>query len=201
MLYGAGGSDAPQFTRMSDGRNAAVAREQRFSDHEVVREQIERDHARDQAIIGQHGDFAGLVRSISTTSGAAAIVPTVWSSSIIDKACNAAVMFQAGATLVPMDAKIVQVGRLTTDPAPVFKTEGSAVAATDPALDYIQFTATSLSTVVVASMEVLQDAPNAEEIVTNALAKSMALEIDKAAMFGQLGATGTSDEGAAYGLE
>lgn len=36
--------------------------------------------------------------------------------------------------------------------------------------------------------------------IQGAIAKTMALELDKAALFGQLGATGTNDEGAAYGL-
>src|SRR5262245_42028711 len=63
---------------------------------------------------------------------------------------------QAGATLVPMDAKITQIGRLAQDPAPVFRNEGAAIPATDPALDYIQLTAKTLGTIVVASIEVLK---------------------------------------------
>jgi len=39
---------------------------------------------------------------------------------------------------------------------------------------------------VVCSLEALQDAPNANEVVTNALAQAMALEVDKAALFGPL---------------
>jgi HK97 family phage major capsid protein len=66
--------------------------------------------------------------------------------------------------------------------------------------DYVQLTATSLTALTVASLEFLQDAPNADAIVSDAIAATMALEIDKAAMFGQLGATGTNDEGSAFGL-
>ena len=190
----------PQFRRVSDGRTAAVEPGQAFRDNEIVREQIDATAERDRHITGLHGDFGQLVRSISTTSGAAALVPTMWAADIIDRARNAAVAFQAGATLVPMDAKLVQIARLTTDPAPAFRAEGNAIPATDPAFDYITLTATSLGTIVVASLELLQDAPNAGEVVQKALAEAMALEIDKAALFGQLGATGTNDEGAAYGL-
>ena len=53
---------------------------------------------------------------------------------------------------------------------------------------------------MVTSLEFVQDAPNASSLIMDALGKSMALEIDKAALFGQLGATGTNDEGAAYAL-
>ena len=66
--------------------------------------------------------------------------------------------------------------------------------------DYIQLVATSLSCLVVASVEWVQDAPNSSELLTNTISAAMALELDKAALFGQLGATGTNDEGAAYGL-
>jgi HK97 family phage major capsid protein len=57
-----------------------------------------------------------------------------------------------------------------------------------------------LTALTVASLEFLQDAPNADQIVSDAIAKTMALELDKAVFFGQLGATGTNDEGAAFGL-
>jgi HK97 family phage major capsid protein len=192
--------DGPKWVRSIDGRNAAVEAGERWSDNEIVREATAKTAERDAHIVGTHGDFAGMLRSISTTSGASAIVPTVWANSIIDKARNQAVMFRAGATLVPMGGKVEQIGRLTQDPSPAFRAEGNAFPATDPALDYIQLTATTLGTVVVASIEVLQDAPNANSIVENSLAAAMALEIDKAAMFGQLGATGTNDEGSSYGL-
>lgn len=185
--------------RSSDGRPATVARDQAFADHPVVRDEIGRQSERDRIITGQHGDFGQYLRSM-TTSGASAIVPATWSASVIDKARNAAVAYQAGCQLVPMDAKTVQVGRLTGDPAPLFKTEGSPVTPGDMTFDYVQLVSTSLSALVVVSMEFLQDAPGADGLITEALGKSMALELDKAVFFGQLGATGTNDEGAAYGL-
>lgn len=86
------------------------------------------------------------------------------------------------------------------DPAPAFKNEGSPVTAGDLTYDYIQLTATSLTALVVVSMEFLMDAPAADASIMEALGKAMGLEIDKAALFGQLGATGTNDEGAAFGL-
>jgi HK97 family phage major capsid protein len=200
-LYGAGGSygESSPWTYLNDGRNAAVRSDQRFGDHEIVREYAARESERDKAVTGTFGGFAQQIRSLST-SGASAVVPTEWSFPIIDKARNNAVCFQAGATLVPMPAKVVQIGRLTTDPTATFRTEGSAVTASDPAFDFIQLSAVTLSALTVASMEFLQDAPNADQVVSDAIAKAMALELDKAILFGQLGATGTNDEGAAYAL-
>jgi HK97 family phage major capsid protein len=202
LVYGYGGSyeserSGDSWLRSTDGRSATVARGQRFADHTVVRDAMARESQRDRHIVGQHGDFVHMVRAMTTTSGAG-IVPTVWSANIIDLARNASVMFQAGAQLVPMDAKVVQIGRLTGDPAPAFKTEGTAITAGDVSFDYIQLNAVSLGALVVCSMEFLQDAPQADSVIQEALAKSMALQIDKIALFGQLGSTGTNDEGASY---
>lgn len=202
-LTGAGGSyeraESPEWIRASDGRNAVVARNQRFADHEVVRAEIERSAERDRTIIGQHGDFGQYLRAM-TTSGASAIVPTSWSADVIDKARNASVVYEAGAQTVVMDQKTVQIGRLTQDPAPAFKNEGSPVTPGDLTYDYVQLVASSLTALVVTSLEFLQDAPNSSSLIQDALGKAMALELDKAALFGQLGATGTNDEGATYGL-
>lgn len=191
--------ESSKWLRTSDGRPATVERGQRFSDHPVVRDEMARSAERDRIITGEHGSFGQYLRAM-TTSGASAIVPTAWSANVIDKARNAAVVYQAGAQMVPMDAKTVQIGRLTGDPAPAFKTEGSPVTAGDMTFDYVQLVSTSLSALVVVSLEFLQDAPGADSLITNALGTAMALELDKAALFGQLGATGTNDEGAAYGL-
>jgi HK97 family phage major capsid protein len=145
--------------------------------------------AREQAVIGQHGDFGTLVRSMSTTTGAA-IVPTVWSADIIDRARNFAAVMQAGAEIVPMDAKIVQIGRLTGDPTAGFRAEGSPVTASDPTFDNCTLTAKTLSALVVGSLEWFQDANNVNEVVSNAIAKAVALQLDYCALFGGVTAGG-----------
>jgi HK97 family phage major capsid protein len=192
-------SDGPPWRYADTGKSAAVERGQRFSDHHAAREYAERNAERDKVLVGTHGGLAQQIRALST-SGASAIVPTQWSFPIIDNVRNAAVVFQAGATSVPMPAKIVQIGRLTQDPTATFRAEGGTITASDPAFDYVQLSATTLAALTVASVEFLQDAPNADAILSDAIAKTMALEVDKAALFGQLGATGTNDEGSGYGL-
>jgi len=190
--YGASGdyertSETPQWTYRDDGRNAVVDRGQRFGDHELVREYADRNAERDKHITGGYGSFGAQLRALSTTT-ASAIVPTQWSFPIIDKARNNAVAFTAGATLVPMPSKVVQVGRLTVDPVGSFRNEGSTVTATDPTLDFIQLSASTLSALTVVSMEFLQDAPDADQVVSNAIAASMALALDQVIFYGQLAA-------------
>lgn len=178
--------------RLSDGRRAAVQPGQSFRDHPVVGEYAAANSAREQAVVGHHGSFGQMLRSMSTTSGSA-VVPTVWASDIIDRARNFAAVLQAGANVVPMDAKTVQIGRLTTDPTAAFRTEGSTVTASDPVFDNVTLTAKTLSALVVGSLEWFMDAPNVDQVVTEAIAKAIALTIDQQALFGGITTGGETE--------
>jgi HK97 family phage major capsid protein len=181
--------------RLSDGRPAAVERGRSFRDHPVVSEYAAANSGREQAVIGHHGSFGQMIRAMSTTSGSA-VVPQVWAGDIIDRARNLAAVTRAGAEIVPMDAKTVNIGRLTTDPTAAFRTEGSTVTASDPVFDNVTLTAKTLSALVVGSLEWFMDAPNVDQVVSEAIAKAIALTIDQQALFGgittggETGATG-----------
>jgi HK97 family phage major capsid protein len=129
--------------------------------------------------------FSGLgsyVRSLSTGS-ASGIVPTLWSASIIDKARNAAQVMNAGAEIIPMDSKILQIGRLLADPVPAWLAEGGTRTASDPSFDSVQLVSRTLSCLTVASLEFLQDAVDADAVVENSIGKAMGLAIDSAALW------------------
>jgi HK97 family phage major capsid protein len=187
------GEDVPDskrpLVRLSDGRPAAVERGQSFRSHPVVSEYAAATSAREQAVIGHHGSFGQMIRAMTTTSGSA-VVPQVWASDIIDRARNFAAVLQAGAQIVPMDAKVVNIGRLTTDPTSAFRSEGSTVTASDPVFDNVTLTSKTLSALVVGSMEWFQDAPNVDQVVSEAIAKSIALTLDQQALFGGVVAGG-----------
>lgn len=195
--HGSAGRDqsAPIFVRAHDRKPAAVASGQRFVDHEIVRDHARAFGDREKAVVGQHGDFGSLVRSMTTTSGSA-IVPTVWLGDIIDRARNLSAVLQAGAQVVPMDAKTVQIGRLTADPSAAFRAEGSTVTASDPVFDNVTLDSKTLSALVVGSLEWFLDADNVNEVVSNAIAAAIGLELDRQALFGgvvaggETGATG-----------
>lgn len=179
------GSAGPRWVRTLDQKPATVARGQRFADHEIVREHATRHQAADAAVTGQHGSLGNLIRSMTTTSGSA-VVPTVWAGDIIDRARNHAAVLKAGAELVPMDAKTVQIGRLTADPTATFRTEGSVIAASDPTFDNVTLTATTMSTLVVGSLEWFQDADNVDELVEDAIAAAIAQQLDLVALYGSI---------------
>lgn len=173
----------PRFIRLSDGRPAAVERGASFLDHPVVPEARARQAAREAAIVGQHGNLGMLLRAMTDSSGSA-IVPTIWSSQIIDRARNLAAVTRAGAQLVPMEAKTVQIGRLTGDPTAAFRGEGDEIDASDPTFDNVTLEAKTMSALVVGSLEWFQDAPNAEDVVVEAIAKAVALQLDLVCLFG-----------------
>lgn len=175
----------PRWIRTLDEKPATVARGQRFVDQPIVAEHAARSTQREAPVIGQHGSLGQLVRAMTTTSGSA-LVPTVWEGDLIDRARNKAAVLQAGAEIVPMDAKTVQIGRLTGDPTAAFRTEGSTITASDPTFDNVTLTATTMSTLVVGSLEWFQDADNVDEIVSDAIASGFALQLDLTALYGSI---------------
>lgn len=167
------------------GAVAAIDRKQSFRAHSVVAAHEQRMHAVDTATMGHHGSMGQFFRAM-TTSSVAAPVPTVWAGDIIDRARNHAAVIQAGAEIVPMDAKIVQIARLTGDPTAAFRTEGSAVTASDLTMDNVTLTAKTMSALVVVSMEWLQDAIDADNLIADAIAKQVALTLDLTALYGSI---------------
>ena len=173
----------PRWIRTNDRRTATVARGQRFAEQEIVADYAASRAAADQHVIGQHGSLGQMIRAMTTTSGAA-VVPTVWAGDIIDRARNLAAVLRAGAEIVPMDAKTVQIRRLTTDPVAAFRTEGSTITPSDPVFDNVTLDSKTMSSLVVGSLEWFQDADNVDSLVTDALARGFAVELDKQALFG-----------------
>lgn len=180
------------FVRLEDRQPAAVARGQRFADHPVVQRAAADSFGRDAAIIGQHGDLGTLVRSLSTTSGGSAIVPTEWLGTVLDRARNLSACLLAGAQLVPMGAKTVEIGRLLSDPSAAFRAEGSDIEPSDPVFDSVTLTSRTMSALVIGTNEWFQDAINAEDVVVGALAQAFANQLDLVCLYGSI-ETGAGD--------
>lgn len=168
------------FVFEATGKRAGVRKGEAFRSHELVSGHREPN---EDFALAQFGNLGQLVRSL-TTSGGSAVVPSVWAAQLIDLARNNSAVMQAGATLVPMDAATVKIGRLTGDPTAAFRTEASAITASDPTFDNVTLTAQTMSCLVKGSLEWFQDADNADQIVKQAIGKAMALKLDQAALYG-----------------
>jgi len=137
---------------------------------------------------GADAERRAMSESVATAGGY--LVPTVLSSQIIDLARNKAVVMQAGAQIVPMDSRQVDVAKWTGDPTPGWRDELGAVAESTGTLDKVTLTAQSLAVIVRFSRELAEDAQGLEAEVRNALAEQFALKLDKVALYG----TGTAPE-------
>jgi len=193
ILYGAPTSHDSEWVYRDSGMSAPLRPGQSFSDHPVVRQFTEQSAERDRHALAEYGSLGQMVRSLST-SGASAMVPQVWSNQVIDLMRNQSCVLQTNAQVVPMDQQVVNVARLTGDPAAAFRTEGATITASDPSFDSVVLTARTISALVTGSLEFFQDSINGQQVIANALGRALALEFDKNAMFGGL-VTGANDEG------
>ncbi|WP_438353701.1 phage major capsid protein [Microbacterium sp. CJ88] len=162
------------------GERAAVRSDESLRSHPAF-ERMQR-HG-DEAVIGHYGSLGQMLRALTTT-GASAIVPTLWAGEFIDRVRNKAQVIQAGASVIPMAAKTINIGRLTGDPTVAFRAEAGTITSSDPTFDNVTLTAKSLDGFVKVSREWMQDSENGDDIVVNALADALALQIDLTALYG-----------------
>lgn len=172
-----------EFVNLATGAPAAVRSGESFLNHAVVSAARSNESAQEEAAIATHGNLANQLLALTLTGGAA-VVPQVWAAQLIDLARNKSAVLQAGAQIVPMEAGVVKIGRLTGDPTAAFRTEGSLISPSDPTLDNVTLTAQDMSCLVIGSLEWFQDSQNGDEIVKNAIAQAMASRLDLAALYG-----------------
>lgn len=169
-----------EWRNIDTGEAASIGRDESIRSHGV----FERAGESNAAAEANYGELGEMVRALATGGAGSALVPTAWSGNLIDLARTKSAIAQANATIIPMEAKTVNIGRQTGDPSAAFRTEGSAITASDPSFDSVTLSAKSLSAIIVSSEEFWQDAPNANTIVVNALAQRMAEQIDLVALYG-----------------
>jgi HK97 family phage major capsid protein len=94
------------------------------------------------------------------------------------------VSLRAGALTLPMDARELAIARIVADPVPMWRPEGSSVTGTTMSFDRVTLRAKTLAAIVPVSIELLEDAANAGQIIQSSLQQAMGLALDKAALMG-----------------
>ena len=135
------------------------------------------------------GDWQGADRELRAMSeGVSAsggfLVPTILSSRIIDMVRNATRVIQAGATLVPMENRTLDVAKWAGDPTAAWHSENAAIAPSDGTLGKVTLAAQSLASNVEVSWELLEDAPGVADQLAQAFASVFALKLDLGALYG-----------------
>lgn len=126
-----------------------------------------------------------------TMSAGGHTVPTPLASQVIDLARNSARVVQAGGYTVPMTSQTLRIPRLEGEGAPAWRNENAAVAEGDLVFGQVTLTARSLTRLVKISRELFEDSdPSVSQVVSNAFAAQIALELDRVALRG----SGTAPE-------
>lgn len=155
------------------------------------------DHVRALAV-GPRNDAERRALSLGTGSEGGFTVPTQLAAEFIDRLRAKSVAIRAGARTVPMESASLAIARLDTDPAVTWRLENSLIDDSDPTFSRMLLEAKAVAGIVKVSRELLTDSVNVSEMLTNAFAQAMALELDRVAIWGDgldggpIGITGTS---------
>lgn len=137
----------------------------------------------------RNADAEHRAMSGSTTGAGGFMLPPALSARIIDLARAQTRVLEAGATVVPMDAREVDVARWAADPEPGWRAENAAIPESDGLLERVTLTARSLAVVTKVSRELVEDTDVDDQLLA-AFAASFARKVDGAALYG----SGTAPE-------
>jgi HK97 family phage major capsid protein len=118
------------------------------------------------------------------SSSGGLLIPTPLSGVVIDLARAATRVMQAGAVIIPMESATLRFARLTQDVAANWTLEQANITASGAVFDGVTFTAHKLAALVAISNELLEDAANSDPVIEQSIAKSLALALDAAGLYG-----------------
>ena len=116
-----------------------------------------------------------------TTGGA--LLPKTLAAEIIDLAGVKTRVMEAGARVVPMATREVDVPKWTQDPSLAWRDENAVIGESDAAVNKVTLSAKSLATVVRVSRELVEDT-NIGDALANSFAAALAAKVDQAALYG-----------------
>ncbi len=133
---------------------------------------------------GAKTDLERRALSEGTDSAGGFTTPTILSAQIIDRLRAQSVLIRAGARTVPLTSDQNVIAKLTADPTPAWRAESAAIAISDPTFGAVTLAPKSLAVLIKFSRELLADSVNLEAALLQAVTGAMALEVDRAGLFG-----------------
>lgn len=140
-------------------------------------------------VTGPRNDFEAKALSEGVTTAGGYTVPAPLATWYIDRLRAKSMVIKAGARTIPMDSQTLAMARLETDPTIGWRAENAAIAEGDPTFGRVMLSARSLAGIVKISRELLADSVNAGAMIENAFLNAMALELDRAAIYGDGGSS------------
>lgn len=141
-------------------------------------------------IYGPRDDNERRALNEGTDSAGGYTVPEMLATEWIDRLRAKTVVTQAGARTVMMTSDNLNIARVATDPTVTWTAENAETTASDPTFESVRLSPVKLTTLVKVSREVLEDSVNIADILDTAITNAMAVEMDRAFLFG----SGTSNE-------
>ena len=140
-------------------------------------------------VLGEWRNAEAERRALMQSGGATGtdyLLPEDISADLIDLARAQAALFRAGALTRPMEAGTVSVPRLDADPTPSWKLEGVEGTGTNPTLGAVIMRAKTMMCAIRMTVESVEDSdPNdLTTVVSDAVSRSMAVEIDRTGLRG-----------------
>ncbi len=132
--------------------------------------------------------FAGLGTADGT--GASFMVPDVLSGQFLDLARSASVVFGWGAVTVPVESDTMRIAGLESDASFAGVGENQIIPESNPTFRSIRLTPKKVATIVRCSRELLEDAPNAGEIIEQSLRVALGKDLDRLFLIGDGGEKG-----------
>ncbi len=118
------------------------------------------------------------------------MTPTQISGNIVDLARAASVVDKAGAQTIPMSTGELGLIRVSQDPTAQWRAEGQDILASEPGYELVKLQAKTVAAAITISVELLEDAANAPQVIQHQLQAALGLALDKAALDG----TGSENE-------
>jgi HK97 family phage major capsid protein len=135
---------------------------------------------------GAEAEVRALSEGLGTAGGY--LMPDVLSTRVIDLARAKSVAVQSGVRTIPFtddgEGNSLTIARVTADPSVAWVGEAGTITPSDPTFGQVILTGNKLACIVVASREILNDAPNAASLIEQTVAAAMAAEIDRAILEG-----------------
>ena len=127
-------------------------------------------------------------KAAASISAGGVLVPDELAADFIDHARAKMVCLRAGARTIPMISDNLTIARVTTDPVFVVKGENTQFPGSSVGFDAIGLFPLVIGNYIPVSRELMEDAPNASDLLQSVLTKSLAVAIDSLAINGNTSA-------------
>ncbi|MBA7576780.1 hypothetical protein ES708_18622 [subsurface metagenome] len=131
-------------------------------------------------IIGNSNDLTYEEKALSGGVGSAGgfLISEQVVAGVYDKARNLACCFKAGAKTFIMQAPEVRICKVKTEPNAYYRAENTEITEGNWEIEDINLKARTMGVLIYISLELIQDAPNAAQVIQDSMAAAISQKLD-----------------------